>query len=199
MASSMLGHWALQAACGACSQRDERHIYAAAVGRQFSIITAPPDIALLCDEVRGRGGSVAEILSTGPDHAFVAMPLGRSGLIVPPADLRNDDRYFVPTRGHYTTRTLSSQVIELTAGRDHDTIPGLRVGRLWFSTCLGFEGDNPVRPDPSYVKWCEALYRWVKTRWSLDGARRGDYWGPTAQSVRDAGARRDNATDPQQS
>jgi hypothetical protein len=151
------------------------------VGRQISIVTTRPDMALLFDEVRARGGQVAELWDYAPDPVVVAHVAGLSGVLLPPPELLRLDRSFHATRGVWTTRELSSQAVLLSVGHSLEGVPRSRpAGRLWFSIVLGYdEEEQPIAPDPGYLSWCEALYAWVRRWKAIDGL----HYGPEAAAT----------------
>jgi hypothetical protein len=151
------------------------------VGRQISIVTTRADMALLFDEVRTRGGQVAELWDYSPDPVVVAHVSGLTGVILPPPELLLLDRSFHVARGVWVTRELSSQVVVLSVGHTVEGVPRARpAGRLWFSTVLGYdEEQQPIAPDAGYLAWCDALYTWVRGWKAIDGLR----YGPEAEAA----------------
>lgn len=144
-------------------------------------MTTRADMGLLFEEVRARGGQVAELWDYSPDPVVVAHVAGLTGVILPPPELLLLDRSFHAARGVWVTRELSSQVVLLSAGHALDGVPRSRpAGRLWFSTVLGYdEEEQPIAPDPSYLSWCDALYTWVRRWKGIDGLR----YGPEAEAT----------------
>lgn len=138
-------------------------------------------MALLFDEVRRRGGLVAELWDYSPEPVIVTHAAGLTGVLLPPPALRLLDRSFHPARGVWTTRELSSQVVTVSVGHTLEGVPRSRPpGRLWFSTVLGYDQeDQPIAPDPAYLAWCDGLYTWVRRWKAIDGLR----YGPEAEAT----------------
>jgi hypothetical protein len=151
------------------------------VGRQINLVATRGDMGLLFEQVRLRGGQVAELWDYSPDPVVVTHPSGLEGVILPPQELLLLDRSFHPRRGTWITRELSSQAVFVRAGHTLEGVPRIRPpGRLTRSAVLGYDlEDEPIRPAPAFESWCDSLYDWVR-RWTLLG---GAHHGPQAAST----------------